>query len=224
MTELSLLLFFTSRSPTFGIKWNLTCLSSLRSVDHQAMFKRLGQSDEDDIEPVLYFDAKLFANPWFVFTHLDLNLENAFVSEDGSVQGLIKWDGVAAVPLSCGKREISFLAQSRLRSGDVRMGRRSGLLIAAENPLYERRASNQIPALFPGEFSVLKRTKPASFTSTKSLEYGPRTLLIAEFLIYLPQRFSDLLLDGIEYYMKKVMHKLAFLSTTRTQAVCTIPP
>nr|KMM66524.1 hypothetical protein CPAG_02862 [Coccidioides posadasii RMSCC 3488] len=165
MTELSLLLFFTSRSPTFGIKWNLTCLSSLRSVDHQAMFKRLGQSDEDDIEPVLYFDAKLFANPWqrswsklfiegcksffifflqwilalqdpkFVFTHPDLNLENAFVSEDGSVQGLIKWDGVAAVPLSCGKREISFLAHSRLRSGDVRMGRRSGLLIAAENPV-----------------------------------------------------------------------------------------
>ena len=41
-------------------------------------------------------------NETFMLAHPDLNLQNILVAEDGTVQGLIDWDGVAAVPRSVG--------------------------------------------------------------------------------------------------------------------------
>ncbi len=38
----------------------------------------------------------------FVLTHPDFDFQNVIVSEDGGLQGLIDWDGVAAVPRSLG--------------------------------------------------------------------------------------------------------------------------
>ncbi|KAK7419039.1 hypothetical protein QQX98_003541 [Neonectria punicea] len=38
----------------------------------------------------------------FVLTHPDFDIQNVLVSEDGQVQGIIDWDGVAAVPRAIG--------------------------------------------------------------------------------------------------------------------------
>ncbi|KAL3467014.1 hypothetical protein BJX64DRAFT_249438 [Aspergillus heterothallicus] len=38
----------------------------------------------------------------FVLAHPDLDMQNIIVNEAGEVQGIIDWDGVAAMPLSCG--------------------------------------------------------------------------------------------------------------------------
>lgn len=43
--------------------------------------------------------------PVFVLTHPDLNFQNVLVSENGRVQGLIDWDGVAAVPRLVGNEK-----------------------------------------------------------------------------------------------------------------------
>jgi hypothetical protein len=37
-------------------------------------------------------------DPKFVLTHPDFDIQNVLVAEDGTLQGLIDWDGVAAVP------------------------------------------------------------------------------------------------------------------------------
>lgn len=43
--------------------------------------------------------------PHFVLTHPDFNIQNILVAEDGTLRGLIDWDGVAAVPqeVGCGQ-------------------------------------------------------------------------------------------------------------------------
>ncbi|CAF9943714.1 MAG: hypothetical protein ALECFALPRED_001101 [Alectoria fallacina] len=43
--------------------------------------------------------------PRFVLTHPDFNIQNVLVAEDGTLRGLIDWDGVAAVPreVGCGQ-------------------------------------------------------------------------------------------------------------------------
>ncbi|EEQ32596.1 hypothetical protein McanMca71_004043 [Microsporum canis] len=143
MAELSSFLFPTGGALMFDMDGKPTPGPS-RFVDHQAMLERLGQGDDDDIEPALYFEAGPFTDPqdfyllsldrtkepeknlhrglrrllqillrWIpvppdpklVLTHPDLNLQNVLVSEDGSLQGLIDWDGVAAVPRFLGNEK-----------------------------------------------------------------------------------------------------------------------
>jgi hypothetical protein len=41
-------------------------------------------------------------NPKFVLAHPDFDIQNVLVAEDGTLQGLIDWDGVAAVPRPVG--------------------------------------------------------------------------------------------------------------------------
>ena len=41
----------------------------------------------------------------FELAHPDLDLQNIIVAEDGTVQAIIDWDGVAAVPMSIGSRK-----------------------------------------------------------------------------------------------------------------------
>ena len=43
-----------------------------------------------------------FENETFVIAHPDFNLQNVLVAEDGTLQGLIDWDGVSTVPCSVG--------------------------------------------------------------------------------------------------------------------------
>lgn len=45
-------------------------------------------------------------DPKFVLTHPDLDIQNILVSEDGSLQGLIDWDGVAPVPRLVGNEKF----------------------------------------------------------------------------------------------------------------------
>ncbi|CAD6573427.1 MAG: hypothetical protein ASARMPRED_006075 [Alectoria sarmentosa] len=48
---------------------------------------------------------KKIHGPRFVLTHPDFNIQNILVAEDGTLRGLIDWDGVAAVPreVGCGQ-------------------------------------------------------------------------------------------------------------------------
>ncbi|KAI9827423.1 MAG: hypothetical protein M1819_006964 [Sarea resinae] len=66
----------------------------------------------DEFSQGLYKLLRLFIN-WisesdpqdehgFVLTHPDLDIQNVIVSEEGSIQGLIDWDGVSAVPRCIG--------------------------------------------------------------------------------------------------------------------------
>ncbi|EFW14640.1 hypothetical protein D8B26_007012 [Coccidioides posadasii str. Silveira] len=145
MAELSKFSFSTGGALMYDAEGNLAHPGPLRFIDHQAMLERLGQSDDDDIEPTLYFEAGPFTDPqdfyllslnqakepeqpfhkgmwkllylllqWiptpqsptFVLTHPDLNFQNVLVSEDGRVQALIDWDGVAAVPRLVGNEKF----------------------------------------------------------------------------------------------------------------------
>jgi hypothetical protein len=60
---------------------------------------------EQDVERAMRKLLRLFLSwipelqdPKFVLTHPDFDIQNILVAEDGSLQGLIDWDGVAAVP------------------------------------------------------------------------------------------------------------------------------
>jgi len=66
-----------------------------------------------DAEPVLRGEVELMRKllGWipepngtapFVLSHPDLNIQNIIVSDDGKLQGIIDWDGVIAVPRTCG--------------------------------------------------------------------------------------------------------------------------
>ncbi|KAL8748760.1 MAG: hypothetical protein Q9199_008072 [Rusavskia elegans] len=48
------------------------------------------------------FEATSEDNSEFVLTHPDFNLQNVLVGTDGSLMGLVDWDGVAAVPRCIG--------------------------------------------------------------------------------------------------------------------------
>ncbi|KAI4265118.1 MAG: hypothetical protein L6R38_009643, partial [Xanthoria sp. 2 TBL-2021] len=48
------------------------------------------------------FEATSEDNSEFVLTHPDFNLQNVLVGKDGSLKGLVDWDGVAAVPRCIG--------------------------------------------------------------------------------------------------------------------------
>lgn len=62
MAELSSFLFPTGGALMFDMDGKPTPGPS-RFVDHQAMLERLGQGDDDDIEPALYFEAGPFTDP-----------------------------------------------------------------------------------------------------------------------------------------------------------------
>ncbi|KAJ6045068.1 uncharacterized protein N7446_003270 [Penicillium canescens] len=118
MVQLERFSFQTGGRLLFGSDGNPSDIGPMRRVDHKAMLDRcfVHEAPDDDpiyiecaasSDPKAYYTLMLDTHPEqnppggmdpFVLAHPDFDIQNFIVSEEGQLQGIIDWDGVAAVP------------------------------------------------------------------------------------------------------------------------------
>lgn len=129
MVQLGQFLFCHGGRPLYDGGGNLVGSGSVRVWDWRELSVNLGPwkssnaynanrvdwypNSNTDAEPVLCGEVELMRKllGWipepngtgpFVLSRPDLNIQNIIVSDDGKLQGIIDWDGVVAVPRTCG--------------------------------------------------------------------------------------------------------------------------